>query len=46
MMMIVDMSHTEKPFEQISDEIAAVGTNTGVQIKCQLEGIFNMMHRV
>ena len=46
MMMIVDMSHTEKPFEQISDEIAAVGTNTGVQIKCQLEGIFDMMHRV
>lgn len=46
MMMIVDMSHTEKPFEQISDEIAAVGNNTGVQIKCQLEGIFDMMHRV
>ena len=46
MMMIVDLSKTEKSFDRIADEIAAVGQNTGVQIKCQLEGIFDKMHRI
>ena len=46
MMMIVDLSKSEKPFDRIADEIAAVGQDTGVQIKCQLEGIFDKMHRI
>ncbi len=46
MMMIVDLSKSEKSFDRIADEIAAVGQNTGVQIKCQLEGIFDKMHRI
>ena len=46
MMMIVDLSKTDKPFDRIADEIAAVGEDTGVQIKCQLEGIFDKMHRI
>lgn len=46
MMMIVDLSKTDKEFDRIADEIAAVGQNTGVQIKCQLEGIFDKMHRI
>lgn len=46
MMMIVDLSKTDKSFDRIADEIAAVGQNTGVQIKCQLEGIFDKMHRI
>jgi len=46
MMMIVDLSKSEKSFDRIADEIAAVGQDTGVQIKCQLEGIFDKMHRI
>ncbi len=46
MMMIVDLSKSEKPFDQIADELAAVGNDTGVQIKCQLEDIFDKMHRI
>ena len=46
MMMIVDLSKTEKPFDQIADELAVVGADTGVQIKCQLEDIFDKMHRI
>ena len=46
MMMIVDLSKTEKPFDQLVDELKAVGTDIGVQIKCQLEAIFDKMHRI
>ena len=45
-MMIVDLSKSEKPFDQIADELAIVGNDTGVQIKCQLEDIFDKMHRI
>ena len=46
MMMIVDLSRTNKPFEIIAGELSDVGVHTGVQIKCQLEGIFDKMHRI
>ncbi len=46
MMMVVDMSHADKPFNQIADELTAVGSGAGVQIKCQLEDIFDKMHRI
>ena len=46
MMMIVDMSKCDKPFDSISSELTEIGTNTGVQVKCQLEDIFNKMHRI
>lgn len=46
MMMIVDLSKTEKKFDIIADELSKVGNDTGVQIKCQLEDIFNKMHRI
>ena len=46
MMMIVDLSKTEKSFGQLVDELKAVGTDAGVQIKCQLEAIFDKMHRI
>ena len=45
-MMIVDMSKCDKPFDSISSELTEIGTNTGVQVKCQLEDIFNKMHRI
>ncbi|HJC98243.1 MULTISPECIES: ACT domain-containing protein [Bacteroidaceae] len=46
MMMIVDMTRIEKPFEQISKELAEVGNEMGVQVKCQREEIFDKMHRI
>ena len=46
MMMIVDMSKMKKAFEEVSDEIAKIGKYMGVQVKCQREEIFDMMHRI
>ena len=46
MMMIVDMSKMTKSFEEVGDELANVGKELGVQVKCQREEIFNMMHRI
>ncbi len=47
MMMIVDVTSLEKPFGQISEELAALGRDQiGVQIKCQKEEIFDLMHRI
>ncbi len=46
MMMIVDLSRTEKSFDELSGELVGIGEAKGVQIKCQLEDIFNRMHRV
>lgn len=46
MMMIVDMTKCVKPFDSISTELGELGVNTGVQVKCQLEDIFNKMHRI
>lgn len=46
MMMIVDMSAMEKPFEAAAEELVAIGLEMGVQVKCQREEIFDMMHRI
>ncbi|WP_072531642.1 ACT domain-containing protein [Bacteroides ilei] len=46
MMMIVDMGVMEKPFEQIVNELVAVGNRMGVQVKCQRTDIFDKMHRI
>ena len=47
MMMIVDVTSTEKPFGQITEELAELGRDKiGVQIKCQKEEIFDLMHRI
>lgn len=46
MMMLVDMNHAKKPFGDISDELAKVGEEIGVVIKCQREDIFDKMHRI
>ncbi len=46
MMMIVDMNNAKKPFGEISDELATLGEEIGVLIKCQREDIFNKMHRI
>lgn len=46
MMMIVDMSETKKPFQEVIGDLNAIGEQIGVVIKCQLEDIFNQMHRI
>ena len=46
MMMIVDMGKMTKSPEEVADELANVGKELGVQVKCQREEIFNMMHRI
>ena len=46
MMIIVDMTKMEKPFVQASDELTKLGESVGVQVKCQREEIFDVMHRI
>ena len=45
MMMIVDTTHIDS-FDQLSADLEALGKEIGVQVKCQREEIFNMMHRI
>ena len=46
MMMIADVKGATKPFDDIGSELAALGRDIGVQIKCQREEIFDKMHRI
>ena len=47
MMMIIDVTELDKPFGTIADELAKLGEEKiGVQIRCQKEEIFDLMHRV
>ena len=46
MMMIADLSHVEKSFEVVANELAEVGQSLGVQVKCKREEIFDKMHRI
>ena len=46
MMMITDMNASSKAIGDISDELAQIGEEIGVVIKCQREEIFDSMHRI
>lgn len=46
MMMIVDMTNSDKVYGDLADEMERLGEETGVIIKCQKEEIFDMMHRI
>ncbi len=46
MMMIVDLSACEKTFDSVSADLNDLGGELGVTIKCQLEDIFDKMHRI
>ena len=46
MMMIVDMTNMKHSFEHVAQELENLGIGMGVQVKCQREEIFDMMHRV
>ena len=46
MMMIVDVSGSAKSFDEIGSDLARVGVELGLRIRCQKEEIFERMHRV
>ena len=46
MMMIVDISGSDKSFDDMARELAQVGQEIGVTILCQREEIFTSMHRI
>ena len=46
MMMIVDLSKSDKQFADLANDLENVGQDLGVSVKCQREEIFEMMHRI
>ena len=46
MMMIVDISNIDKSFGQVVTELDELGKDIGVSVKCQMEAIFDSMHRI
>lgn len=46
MMMIVDMSASDKSFAEVSAKLDGIGEAIGVSVKCQKEEIFEKMHRI
>jgi ACT domain-containing protein len=46
MMMITDISGTDKTMGDITADLDKLGGEIGVVIRCQLEDIFTKMHRI
>ena len=46
MMMIADMEACSKDFLTVANDLESVGSELGVQVKCQKEAIFEKMHRI
>ena len=46
MVMLVDTSTTDKPFDEIRASLEAEGPKLGLDIRIQREDIFDAMHRV
>ena len=46
MMMIVSPVGSDKSFDDLQRELAGVGEEIGVEVRCQKSEIFEMMHRV
>ena len=46
MMMIVDGSNSKKTFDKVGAEMAKMGVEMGLRIRCQKSEIFEKMHRV
>ena len=46
MIMIVDISKSTESFEDLAKSLQAAGEEIEVQIKIQLESIFDCMHRI
>lgn len=46
MMMIVDAVKCKKPFDRLGVELARLGAEIGLRIRCQKSEIFERMHRI
>ena len=46
MMMVTDVSKSEKSNAELAKDLEELGNSIGVVIRCQHEDIFNMMHRI
>ena len=46
MMMITDASGSEKDPGAVADELAKLGQEMNLEIRCMQEDIFNAMHRI
>ena len=46
MMMIADKAESDTDFDKCKEDLEKLGEEIGVQIKCQKEEIFEMMHRI
>lgn len=46
MMMVVEVSKMEVDFSQVVNELESLGTEIGVDIRCQRAEIFEKMHRL
>lgn len=46
MMMIVDVTTKDEEFTAVCDDLARLGEEIGVSIRCQREEIFEKMHRL
>ena len=46
MMMIADMSGTDKALEEVMADLDRIGAEIGVNIRVQREEIFTSMHRI
>ena len=46
MLALVDITHTEKPFHDIKEELSALGESMRLSIRIQREEIFNSMYKV
>lgn len=46
MIMMVDISKSDIPFTQFSDQMTELGENMGLSVRALHEDIFNAMHRI
>lgn len=46
MIMIADISALESDFAKFTDALAALGGESGLDIRCMHEDIFNTMHKI
>lgn len=46
MIMMVDISKSDIPFTQFSDQMTAIGEKMGLSVRALHEDIFNAMHRI
>ena len=46
MIMIADISALEGDFVKFSDALATLGKESGLEIRCMHEDIFNTMHKI